>query len=220
MGQTVQLTAGDGHRFAAYRATPVGTARGGLVIVQEIFGVTQHMRDVAEQYAGIGYTSVVPAMFDRVEPEIELPYTEIARGREYAGRLRLDQTLLDLNAAIASVAATGKKTGVVGFCWGGTIAYLAACEAPIAAAVAYYGGRITQYLDRKPRVPLMYHFGELDRNIPLTAVEQIRAAHPQGIYHLYPAGHGFNCSERADFDAASARLAFDRTREFMARHIG
>jgi carboxymethylenebutenolidase len=158
-------------------------------------------------------------MFARIEPGIELPYTEIARGREYAGRLRLDQTLLDINAAIAAVAADGKP-GVVGFCWGGTIAYLAACEAPIAAAVAYYGGRITQYLDRKPRVPVMYHFGELDRNLPLTAVEQIRAAHPQGIYHLYPAGHGFNCTERADYDAASARLAFDRTREFLARHIG
>lgn len=219
MGQTVQLAAGDGHRFAAYRAAPAEAARGALVIVQEIFGVTQHMRNVADQYAGIGYTSVVPAMFDRIEPGIELPYTEIARGREYAGRLRLDQTLLDINAAIAAVAADGQP-GVVGFCWGGTIAYLAACEAPIAAAVAYYGGRITQYLDRKPRVPVMYHFGELDRNIPLTAVEQIRAAHPQGIYHLYPAGHGFNCAERADYDAASARLAFDRTREFLARHIG
>jgi carboxymethylenebutenolidase len=219
MGQTVQLTAGDGHRFAAYRATPEGTPRGGIVIVQEIFGVTQHMRDVAEQYARLGYTSVVPGMFDRIEPGIELPYTEIARGRDYAGRLRLDQTLLDINAAIASVAATG-KTAVVGFCWGGTIAYVAACEAPIAAAVAYYGGRITQYLERKPRVPVMYHFGEMDRGIPVTAVEQIRAAHPEGIYHLYPAGHGFNCTERADYDAASARLAFDRTRDFLARHIG
>ena len=219
MGQTVQLTAGDGHGFAAYRATPADQPRGGVVIVQEIFGVTQHMRDIGEQYAAIGYTSVVPAMFDRIEPGIELPYTEIARGRDYAGRLRLDQTLLDLNAAITSVAAAG-KTGVVGFCWGGTIAYLAACEAPIAAAVAYYGGRITQYLDRKPRVPVMYHFGELDRNIPRAAVDQIRASHPEGSYHLYPAGHGFNCTERADYDAASAKLAFDRTREFLARHIG
>jgi carboxymethylenebutenolidase len=219
MGQTVQLTAGDGHRFAAYRAAPAEPPRGGLVIVQEIFGVTQHMRNVADQYAAIGYASVVPAMFDRIEPGIELPYTEIARGREYAGRLRLDQTLLDLNAAIASIAPAGKGA-VVGFCWGGTIAYLAACESPIAAAVAYYGGRITQYLDRKPRVPVMYHFGEMDRGIPLTAVEQIRTAHPEGTYHLYPAGHGFNCTERADYDAASARLAFDRTREFLARHIG
>lgn len=219
MGQTVQLTAGDGHRFAAYSAAPPGAPRGGLVIVQEIFGVTNHMRDVADQWAAQGYTSVVPAMFDRIEPGIELAYTEIARGREFAGRLRLDQTLLDVNAALESVAAFG-KTGVVGFCWGGTIAFLAACECPIAAAVAYYGGRITQYLDRKPRCPVMYHFGELDRGIPVTAVEQIRAAHPEGIYHLYPAGHGFNCTERADYDAASARLAFDRSREFVARHIG
>jgi carboxymethylenebutenolidase len=177
------------------------------------------MRDVADQWAAQGYTSVVPAMFDRIEPGIELAYTEIARGREFAGRLRLDQTLLDVNAALESVAAFG-RTGVVGFCWGGTIAFLAACECPIAAAVAYYGGRITQYLDRKPRCPVMYHFGELDRGIPVTAVEQIRAAHPEGIYHLYPAGHGFNCTERADYDAASARLAFDRSREFVARHIG
>ena len=219
MGQTVQLTASDGHRFAAYRASPAATPRGGLVILQEIFGVTGHMRDVADQYAALGYLSVVPAVFDRVEPGIELPYTEIARGREYAGALKLEQTLLDLNAALESVAAVG-KSGVVGFCWGGTIAYVAACECPITAAVLYYGGRITQYLDRKPRCPVMYHFGEMDRNIPLSAVEQIRAAHPEGIYHLYPAGHGFNCTERADYDAASARLAFDRSREFLARHIG
>ncbi|HSD74076.1 MAG TPA: dienelactone hydrolase family protein [Steroidobacteraceae bacterium] len=219
MGQTVQLTAGDGHRFAAYRTAPAGTPRGGLVIVQEIFGVTRHMRDVADQYAGLGYVSVVPAMFDRVEPGIELPYTEIARGRDYAGALRLDQTLLDVKAALDAVASFG-KTGVVGFCWGGTIAYLAACETPIAAAVSYYGGRITQYLDRKPRCPVMYHFGEQDRGIPLTAVEQVRAAHPEGIFHLYPAGHGFNCTERADYEAASAKLAFERTREFLARHVG
>lgn len=219
MGQTVQLAAGDGHRFAAYRATPAGKPRGGLVIVQEIFGVTRHMRDVADQYAAQGYTSVAPSMFDRVEPGIELPYTEIARGRDYAGRLRLDQTMLDVNAALDSVAEAGRK-GVVGFCWGGTIAYLAACETRIAAAVSYYGGRITQYLDRKPRCPVMYHFGEQDRGIPLTAVEQIRASHPEGTYYLYPAGHGFNCTERADYDPASARLAFARTCEFLARHIG
>ncbi len=219
MGETVQLTAGDGHRFGAYRASPAGTPRGGLVIVQEIFGVTRHMREVADQYAAQGYLSIVPATFDRVERSVELDYTEIARGRDYAGALKLEQTLLDLNASIDALAPTEKR-GVVGFCWGGTIAYLAACESPIAAAVCYYGGRITQYLDHKPRCPVMYHFGERDKAIPLTAVEQIRASHPEGIYHLYPAGHGFNCTERADYDPASARLAFDRTIKFLARHVG
>ncbi len=219
MGETVQLTAGDGHRFAAYRARPAGKPRGGLVIVQEIFGVTRHMRDVAEQYAAQGYSSIVPSMFDRVEPSVELAYSAIDRGRQYASALKVDQTLLDLNAAIAAVAEAG-STGVVGFCWGGTIAYLAACESPIAAAVSYYGGRITQYLDRKPRCPLMYHFGERDKGIPLTAVEQIRASHPEGICHVYPAGHGFNCTERADYDPVSARLAFDRSLEFLSKHVG
>lgn len=219
MGETVHLMAGDGHRFVAYRATPAGKPRGGIVIVQEIFGVTRHMRDVADQYAAQGYSTLVPSMFDRAERGVELAYTEIDKGRQYVGALKLDQTLLDLRTAVESASAGG-RTAVVGYCWGGTFAYLAACEHPIACAVSYYGGRITQYLDRKPRCPVMYHFGERDKGIPLAAVEQIRAAQPEGIFHVYPAGHGFNCTDRADYDPVSARLAFDRTLEFLSKHVG
>jgi len=219
MGETVQLTAGDGHHFTAYRARPKAQPRGGIVILQEIFGVTRHIRDVVDQYAGHGYLSIAPAMFDRVEPGIELAYTEFPKGRDYAAALKLEQTLLDLHAAVQSAAEAG-RTGVVGYCWGGTIAYLAACECPVAAAVSYYGGRITQYLDRKPRCPVMYHFGEHDKGIPLSTVAQVRAGHREGIFHTYPAGHGFNCTERADYHPESARLALERTLKFLAEHVG
>lgn len=219
MGETVQLTAGDGHRFAAYRAMPDTTLRGGLVILQEIFGVTGHIRAVADEYAGYGYLSIAPAMFDRVEPGVELPFTEFPKAREYAAALKLEQTLLDLQAAVSSAAEAG-RVGVVGYCWGGTIAYLAACECPIAAAVSYYGGRIPQYLDRRPRCPVMYHFGEHDRGIPLSTVAEVRAGHRDGSFHIYPAGHGFNCTERADYHPESAQLALERTLKFLAEHVG
>jgi carboxymethylenebutenolidase len=127
--------------------------------------------------------------------------------------------LADVNAAIHSVAHAG-RVGIVGYCWGGRVTYLAACKTNIAAGVAYYGGGIAQLLADTPRVPVMFHFGEKDTHIPLTDVEKIRAAYPQGIYHLYPAGHGFNCTERADYDAPSARLAFERTIEFFHKHVG
>lgn len=219
MGETVQLTAGDGHRFTAYRASPNTKPRGGMVILQEIFGVTRHIRDLTDQYAGHGYLSVAPAMFDRVEPGIELPYTEFQKGVEHTAALKLDQTLLDLKASIESASEAG-RTGVVGYCWGGTMAYLSACEFSIAAAVSYYGGRITQYLDRKPRCPVMYHFGERDKGIPLATVAQVRAGHREGVFHIYPAGHGFNCTERADYDPDSARLALERTLRFLSDHVG
>jgi carboxymethylenebutenolidase len=219
MGETVQLTAGDGFRFEAYRAAPKAKPRGGIVIVQEIFGVNRHIRDVTDQYANLGYLTLAPAMFDRVQPGVDVPYTDFPKGREYATALKLEQTLLDLHAAVKG-AAEGGRVGVVGYCWGGTMAYLAACECPIAAAVAYYGGRITQYLDRRPRCPVMYHFGELDKAIPMATVEQIRAAHREGIYYTYPAGHGFNCTERAEYEPESARLALERTLKFLGEHVG
>lgn len=219
MAETIELSAPDGHSFSAYRADPTGTPRGGVVIIQEIFGLTRHICEVADQYAAQGYASFAPALFDRVRPAIVLDYSQIQQGVETMMALQPSQTLLDVGATVDAAAAAG-KTAVVGFCWGGTIAYVAACRLPISAAVSYYGGRILQYGERKPRCPVMYHFGEQDQSIPPATVENVRQLHPEGTFYTYPAGHGFNCSERSSFDAQSAQLAFERSLGFLRTNVG
>ncbi len=218
MGRKIQLTAGDGHVLQAYLAEPAG-CRGGIVVIQEIFGVTRHIRDVAEQFAAAGYLAVAPALFDRVEREVDVPYSDGPKGVGYVKALNSDNVMLDIQAAADLVRPAG-KVGVVGYCWGGQIAFLAAARVNIDAAVAYYGGGISQQLAHIPRVPVMFHFGEKDTHIPLSAVDEIRTAYPRGIYHLYPAQHGFNCTDRPSFDAQSAKLAFDRSVEFFHQNIG
>jgi carboxymethylenebutenolidase len=218
-GQVVQLRAADSHVCDAWRVAPAGKPRGAIVVIQEVFGVNRHIRTVAGQYAAEGYLAIAPALFDRVEPGADVPYGEVAQGIALMQQLSTQQTLLDLRAAVDAVAGAG-KVGVVGYCWGGTMAYLAACHLPIAAAVAYYGGGLTAYLDRTPKCPVMFHFGEQDTHIPLAHVEQVKRAYPLGHYYLYPAGHGFNCSERPSYDAASAALALQRSLDFLQRHVG
>jgi carboxymethylenebutenolidase len=222
MGTTLKLTAGDGFHLSAYRADPAGKARGGIVIIQEIFGVNAHIREVADQYAGAGYLAIAPAMFDRVQPGVELGYDTVAIGKgvEIMTQIAPDKSLLDMQAAIA-LAATAGKVGVVGYCWGGTLAYVAASHCSIAAAVSYYGGRITHYLKDKPKCPVMYHFGGLDQMIPDGMINQIREGHPAGIFHIYKgADHGFNCSHRASYEPKSAALAYERSLAFLREHVG
>jgi carboxymethylenebutenolidase len=219
MGTTVELTAADGHRLAAYVAEPAAAPRGGVVVIQEIFGLNRHMREVADQYAAAGFSVAAPALFDRVERNVDVPYTDVARGFGYVKTLKNEQVMLDLQAALDRVAAAGSR-GVVGYCWGGTLAYLAAARLPIDAAVSYYGGGTTQYLNERPRCPVLYHFGERDTHIPAAAVAQIKAAHPEGTYYLYPAEHGFNCTYRASFEPASAQLALQRSIEFLHKYLG
>jgi carboxymethylenebutenolidase len=219
MGMQVELSAADDHRLSAYLAEPKAAPCGGIVVIQEIFGVTRHIRAVADQYAAAGFLTVAPALFDRVERNVDVPYTDMAKGFGYVRALNDDQVMLDVQAGIARVRAAG-KVAVVGFCWGGTMAYLAAARLNIDAAVAYYGGGISRYLAEQPRTPVMFHFGEKDTHIPQSAVEQIKSAYPQGIYHLYPADHGFNCTDRASFEPASAKLALERSLEFLHRYIG
>lgn len=218
---TLQLRAADGNVLSAYLVKPQGAPRGAVVVVQEIFGVNSHIRRVAEQYAAEGYLAVAPAMFDRFEKDVNFGYDAVGMQQGIALMMRTtnEGTLADLNAAIDAVAHAG-NVGMVGYCWGGRAAYLAACHANVAACVAYYGGGIAQLLPDTPRCPVMFHFGERDTHIPLSDVDAIRRAYPEGVYHLYPAGHGFNCTERSDFEAASARLAFDRTIEFFRHHLG
>jgi carboxymethylenebutenolidase len=218
---TLQLRARDGHTLSAYVAKPEGPPRGAVVVVQEIFGVNSHVRRVVEQYAAEGYLAIAPAMFDRFAKDVSLAYDAkgVEQGIAYMMGTTDETTIADLRAAIDAVAHAG-RVGMVGYCWGGRSTYLAACHTDIAAGVAYYGGGIPALLGKTPRCPMMFHFGERDSHIPLADVEKIRAAFPGGVYHLYPAGHGFNCSERADFDAASAHVAFDRSIEFFRQHVG
>jgi carboxymethylenebutenolidase len=217
--ETVQLKAVDGHAFEAYRVTPARKRRGAIVIVQEIFGVTSHIEHVARQYADAGYTTLAPALFDRVERGAQIPYTDAAAGKAVVTKLKREQTLLDLKASIDSLTPSG-KVGMVGFCWGGTLTYAAACHLPIAAGIAYYGGGLPALLDRTPKCPVMFHFGEKDAHIPIADVEKVKKAYPMGHYYLYPAGHGFNCTDRPSYDAASAALSLERSLDFLHRHVG
>jgi carboxymethylenebutenolidase len=214
-----RLEAADGHEFAAYLVAPPGEPRGGVVIVQEIFGVTKHIRRVADQYAALGYLTIAPAMFDRVSRGIELEYQEIEQGRAHMQQLQWPNTLADVAAAVAAVRSAG-GVAVVGFCWGGTVAHVAASELAIDAAVSYYGGAVAKLLDKKPRCPIVYHFGDQDHAIPLAGIDKIRQANPASTVHVYPgAGHGFNCDERASYSASDARLALARTAEFLREHL-
>jgi carboxymethylenebutenolidase len=219
MGHIVDLTAADGHRLGAYLAEPAGTPRGGIVVIQEVFGVTRHIRAVADQYATAGYLAIAPALFDRMEPNVDVPYTDMSRAMGYLKAVDTDKAILDVQAAAEHVGSAG-KVGVVGFCWGGTIAYFAAARLKIDAAVAYYGGGIHHHLSEKPRAPVMFHFGEKDTHIPLSAIDEIKAAYPEGIYHLYPAEHGFNCTDRASYEPTCSKLAFERSLEFLRKHVG
>jgi carboxymethylenebutenolidase len=220
MGELNTIMARDGHEFRAYLAAPPARPRGAVVVIQEIFGINAHMRAVTDSYAAKGYLAVAPSLFDRVRRGIELGYSaeERQEGMGYVKQLKPEQTLKDVAAALAIVKHAG-RVGMVGFCWGGRITYLSACELPLACGVAYYGGGITQILDKKPKCPVMYHFGERDQHITQEDVAKIRAAHPEGIFHIYPADHGFNRDVGATYDAESAALARKRTLEFLAQHV-
>jgi carboxymethylenebutenolidase len=222
MGEWIELTAADGFRLSAYRALAKGTPRGALVIAQEIFGVNSHICSVCDGYAADGYAAVAPALFDRYERGVDLGYTppDIARGRELKGLAQMAAALLDVAAARDSVASTG-KVAVIGYCWGGYLAWIAAARLPgFAGAVPYYGGGMTNAIAEQPACPVMAHFGERDSNIPMAGVKALAAAHPSAQVFLYPADHGFNCDQRGAFDAEAARLARERTLAFLRRNIG
>lgn len=219
MGKMIRLKAADGHELDAYVAEPKGKAKGGIVVVQEIFGVSDHIKRVADQYAAQGYKAVAPAMFDRIERGITLPYSEIQQGLAYMRQLAWPNTLADVEAA-AKEARTAGSAAVVGFCWGGTVAHVAASDLDVDAAVSYYGGGVAKMLDKQPRCPILYHFGDQDHSIPLPDIENIRKAYPGSVVHVYPgAQHGFNCDERASYSAADARLAFERSIAFLGEQM-
>jgi carboxymethylenebutenolidase len=221
MGETIELTCKDGVKIGAYVARPAGAPKGGLVVLQEIFGVNHHMRAVADRFAAEGYLAVTPALFDRVEPNVELGYgaEERPRAMDLRSQTKLESTLADMEAAVA-VAKQGGKVGLVGYCWGGTLAFLGACRLPgVTAAVGYYGGGIAAVASERPRVPLMLHFGAQDKHIPLTDVEKIKTAQPTAPVFVYDADHGFNCDERESYDKTASEEARARTLAFLATEL-
>lgn len=221
MGEFIKLTTKDGATIGAYKAEPIHKPQGGIVVLQEIFGVNHHIRKVADGFAAAGYLAIAPALFDRVAPGTELGYepADIKRGMEIRARTKLEDTLADIEAAIA-VAAQAGNVGVVGYCWGGTLAYAAAAHLPgLAGAVAYYGSGIAGMVHETLLAPVEFHFGERDKSIPPEDVEKIRAAHPDSALYTYPADHGFNCDPRPSYDEQSAALAQSRTLAFFAHNL-
>lgn len=223
MGEVITLTAQDGHEFSAYRATPDGEAKGGIVVIQEIFGVNGHIREVADGYAALGYVAIAPAIFDRFERGIDLGYTpdDITVGRDYKakGNDNLDQVMADVRATWEAASSAG-KVGIVGYCWGGFVVWAAACRLDFDAAVGYYGGGILDLNDETPNCPTMLHFGEHDQSIPLADVDAISKAHPDVPVHIYDAGHGFNCDHRPEYNEAASKAALARTLELFAGRVG
>jgi len=227
MGTFIELKAADGFVFPAYVAQPAGTPKGGVVVLQEIFGVNSHIRAVADGYAAQGYLAVAPATFHRVKPGVELGYQpdDMTAGfglKTAVEALPAPGVLQDIQAAIDHAAQAG-KVGIVGYCWGGLLTWRAACTlSGLAAAVPYYGGGMTtpEEAARQPRVPVLAHFGEQDRWIALDTVQAFRAAQPGVEVQVYAAHHGFNCDHRGAWDAAAAALARERTLAFFARHVG
>jgi carboxymethylenebutenolidase len=223
MGKNVELTAADGHKFSAYVAEPSGKPKGALIVVMEIFGVNSHIKKVTDEYAADGYLAIAPAFFDRVHRDLDVGYTppDIEIGRAAMQKMKFEDALKDVEAAKKHVASAG-KVGIVGYCWGGTVAFKAAASVDgLACAVAYYGGGIPGAINEKPKVPVMFNWGETDASIPLEKAKEVAAAHKDQIHHFYPgSGHGFNCDQRGSYNAEASKLARTRTLEFLKKHVG
>jgi len=221
MGNTIQLKAADGHQFSCYKAEPAGKPKGAIVVIQEIFGVNDHIRKVADSYAAEGYLALAPALFDRIRPGIEIGYSgpEIQEGFGYKTASKTDNALQDIQATVDAAGKAG-KVGVVGFCWGGFLAWMSAAKVKgLSAAAPYYGGGIPDVADQQPKVPVMMHFGDKDQHIPLEGVAKVKAAHPDQQVHIYSADHGFNCDQRGSYNEAAAKEARKRTLEFFKQHV-
>lgn len=218
----ITLTASDGFKLGAYRADPSGKPKGGIVVIQEIFGVNSHIRNVTDRFAKEGYAAIAPALFDRQHKDFQSGYSpdEIANARKFIANPNWDEMLRDTQAAIDALKDAG-PVGVVGFCMGGSIAFLAATRlSGLKAAVGYYGGAVAKFADEKPKVPVMLHFGEKDTGIPLSDVEIVKQKRSDVEVHVYKdAQHGFNCDERGSYDKNSAAIAWTRTQEFFAKNL-
>jgi carboxymethylenebutenolidase len=222
MKENIVLTAGDGHVLPAYWAAPAVPPRGQLVVLHEFFGLNDHIRNVADRFAALGYGAVVPGLSDRAEPGAEFGYdpSGIAAGHALRAKIPIEDSLLDAQAAIDFVKPFG-RVGVVGYCWGGSLAFFAAARLrDLTCAVGYYGSQIVARAHEIPKVPTMLHFGDIDASIPLSDVEKIRQARPDVSIHVYPGRHGFNCDARSNYEPGSAQIALGRTLEFFWKYVG
>ncbi len=222
MSESVTLHASDGQALSAYVARPAAQPIAGLIVIQEIFGVNAHIRSVADGYANDGFLAIAPAIFDRIQPGIELGYegADLQTAMSLMPKLNPEKSVLDIGAAIDyAVKETGKKVGVVGYCYGGSLAWLSATRLHPSAAVGYYGGQIGKYAAENPTCPVMLHFGRQDAHIPPSVAEAVHASHPEVEIFWYDAGHAFNCEPRPSYNAKAAKQARERTLAFLNKHL-
>lgn len=224
MGKMIELKTSDGKTIDAYRAEPSGKPRGAMIVIQEIWGVNRHIRKVADGYAADGYLAIAPSLFDRSERGSAMDeYTPdtMKKGFGLMQQINMDNAMLDVQAAV-DVAKEAGKVGIVGYCLGGRVAWMSAAQVKgLSAAVGYYGGGIPSMAALQPKCPVLLHFGALDQHIPVASVEEFKKSHPAVPVHIYEgADHGFNCDERPSYNAAAAKLARERTIEFLRKHIG
>jgi len=214
--ESIKLTAADGFSFEAFRASPKSGRKGGLVVLQEIFGLTDQLKGVVRDYARDGYDTIFPCLYDRVAPGTVVPFNEAERGREMAYGLALDKVILDIGAAAQKVQ-NEHGVSVLGFCWGGGVIVRAAAEVDLRGAIAFYGTRLPTYLNYRPKCPLLFHFGATDPNSTPEIIEQVREAFPTAEIYIYEAGHAFANEVRPAYVEAATKTARSRTLDFLAR---
>lgn len=224
MSEWVKLKADDGNELSAYVARPQGEPKAALIVVQEIFGVNEHIQAVTDDWASEGFLAIAPAMFDRMEKDVKLGYDEAgwAKAMEFSKRIDIPKSVLDVDAALQWLRGeTATNVGIVGYCYGGTMAWVTACRLKVEAAVGYYGGNIASFANEEPQCPVMLHFGGLDQHIPAEKIAQIQEAHPEVPIFLYDdAGHAFNRSaDPKSYVADAARLAKSRSLLFFQQHL-
>ena len=220
MNDLIKITARDNHQFSAYISQPSGKPKAGIVIIQEIFGVNTHIKELTDLYASKGYLSIAPSLFDRVEKNVALNYDEkgVSKGR-HLKKLCDKDALKDIEACISVVSSAG-KVGVIGYCWGGSLSWRIGCESSnLSASVCYYGGDIPKLRDLKSKCNVLTHFGELDKSIPKEAVKIFEQMRPEVLTYTYPADHGFNCDHRTQYNKTCAKVALDRTLKFLEKNL-
>ena len=220
MGKVIELTVSDGHTLGAYQANPTGDTKGGVVVIQEIFGINRHVRDVCERLADNGYVAIAPALFDRIKPSVELGYTEddLSTGFGYMQEVGNENPMKDIQAA-ADALRDGGKIATIGFCWGGQLAWLASKNVRLDCSVCYYGVAVHETLEPPPKCPVLLHFADNDVFVPQESADKVRETYPDMPIYSYPANHGFNCDRRDDFNEACANKAMERTLDFFEKNL-
>ena len=220
MNEIIEITAKDNHQFSAYISQPSGKPKAGIVIIQEIFGVNTHIKEVTDLYASKGYLCIAPSLFDRIEKNVTLNYDEngISKGRNLKELCDKD-ALKDIEASISVVSSAG-KVAVIGYCWGGSLSWRIGCEdSNLSASICYYGGDIPKLKDLEPKCKVLTHFGELDKGIPINDVKIFEETRPDVLTYTYPADHGFNCDHRSQYNKACANIALERTLKFLEKNL-